>query len=111
MAMARPMSPLRVRSPARKNVYSTRFAFLDVTKENPELERISAYASIDQMQQQMKDFGEEADTKQAITELALEHGLVTDYTSMVVVRNEVFEARGISVSTSNASRSRSRPGR
>jgi Ca-activated chloride channel family protein len=78
-----------------KKVYSTRFAFPDVATDNPELERIWAYASIQQMQQQMEDFGEEADTKQAITELAVEHSLVTDQTSMVVVRDEVFEARGI----------------
>jgi Ca-activated chloride channel family protein len=76
-------------------VYATRFAFPQVATDNPELERIWAYASIQQMQQKMEDFGEEADTKQAITELAVEHGLVTDYTSMVVLREEVFEARGI----------------
>lgn len=78
-----------------KKRYATRFAFPASTNENPELERIWAYAAIKQMQQQMADFGEEADTKQAITELAVEYGLVTDYTSMVVVRDEVFEQRGI----------------
>jgi len=78
-----------------KKVYSTRFPFPTVATENPELERIWAYASVQQMQQKMEDFGEDADTKQAITELAVEHSLVTDYTSMVVVRDEAFEARGI----------------
>ena len=39
--------------------------------------------------------GEDADLKQAITDLAVEYGLVTDYTSMVVVSNEVFDELGI----------------
>jgi Ca-activated chloride channel family protein len=86
---------LRGKVSGEKKVYSTRFAFPATATQNPELERIWAYASIQQMQQRMEDFGEEADTKQAITELAVEHSLVTDYTSMVVVRDEVFEARGI----------------
>jgi Ca-activated chloride channel family protein len=43
----------------------------------------------------MEDFGEDADLKQAIVDLAIEYGLVTDYTAMVVVRDEVFDAHGI----------------
>jgi Ca-activated chloride channel family protein len=43
----------------------------------------------------MQDFGEDADIKQAITDIATEYSLVTDYTSMVVVRDEVFESLGI----------------
>lgn len=75
--------------------YRTRFNFPATSNQHPELERIWAYATIEQMQQQMEDFGEDADIKQAVTDLALEHGLVTDYTSMVVLRDEVFDARGI----------------
>ncbi len=75
--------------------YQTRFKFPATSSDHPELERIWAYASIEQMQQQMEDFGEEADTQQAITDLALEYSLVTDQTSMVVLREEVFQSRGI----------------
>ncbi|AJQ97449.1 VIT and vWA domain-containing protein [Gynuella sunshinyii] len=75
--------------------YSTRFNFPGTANLHPELERIWAFATIEQMQQQIEDFGENADTKQAITDLALEHSLVTDYTSMLVLRDEVFESRGI----------------
>ena len=45
--------------------------------------------------QDMNVFGENADSKQAITDIALEYGMVTNYTSMVVVREEVFESLGI----------------
>jgi Ca-activated chloride channel family protein len=75
--------------------YQTRFNFPATSIDHSELERIWAYASIEQMQQQMDDFGEDADTKQAITETALEYSLVTDHTSMVVLRDEVFATRGI----------------
>jgi len=45
--------------------------------------------------QEMNDFGEDADLKQAVTDLSIEYGLVSNYTSMVVVRDEVFESLGI----------------
>jgi Ca-activated chloride channel family protein len=78
-----------------KQQYQSRFNFPATSNGHPELERIWAYATIEQLQQQMADFGEEADTQQAITELALEYSLVTDRTSMVILREEVFQSRGI----------------
>ena len=62
---------------------------------NPELERIWAYATIENLQSKMDYFGADQDTEDAITDLAVEYGLVTDYTSMIVVRDEVFAAQGI----------------
>ncbi|MGD8569113.1 MAG: VIT and VWA domain-containing protein [Gammaproteobacteria bacterium] len=75
--------------------YKTQFAFPGVTDSNPELERLWAYATIEDLSQQMEDFGEKADMKQAATDLGKEYGLVTDYTSMIVVRDEVFIKHGI----------------
>ena len=75
--------------------YQTRFAFPAVATENPEIERLWAYASIEEAMQEISDFGDDADLKQAITDLGVEYGLVTDYTAMVVVRNEVFDSHGI----------------
>ncbi|MEW6677725.1 MAG: VIT and VWA domain-containing protein [Pseudomonadota bacterium] len=75
--------------------YRTRFAFPAQSAANPELERLWAYASIEDMQTEMADFGGQADLKRAATDLALEYGLVTDYTAMVVLREEQFAARGI----------------
>ena len=75
--------------------YQTRFAFPSVATENPEVERLWAYASVEEALQEVSDFGEDADLKQAIIDLGVEYGLVTDYTAMVVVRNEVFDAHGI----------------
>lgn len=75
--------------------YRTQFAFPAQTKDNPELERLWAYAKIRDLQEEMEDFGEKADLKRAATDIALEYGLVTDYTSMVVLREDQFAARGI----------------
>jgi len=75
--------------------YSTQFAFPARSTDNPELERLWAYAGIEAMQQEMADFGESADLKRAATDLALEYGLVSDYTSMVVMRDEQFVAHGV----------------
>ena len=75
--------------------YRTEFAFPALATENPELERLWAYATIESMMAEIHDFGDDPDLKQAVIDLGVEYGLVTDYTSMVVVREEVFEARGI----------------
>ena len=76
-------------------MYETRFAFPAAATENPEVERLWAYSSIREAQELISDFGDDADLKQAIVDLAVEYGLVTDYTAMVVVREEIFDAHGI----------------
>jgi Ca-activated chloride channel family protein len=75
--------------------YKTTFTMPAQSNLNPELERIWAYATIENLQSRMDYFGADQDTEDAITDLALEYGLVTDYTSMIVVRDEVFLAQGI----------------
>ena len=75
--------------------YDTRFTFPAQTQDNPELERLWAYAAIEDLQGEMDNFGADADLKRAATDLALEYGLVTDNTSMIVLREEAFAARNI----------------
>ncbi|TNF99302.1 MAG: VWA domain-containing protein [Gammaproteobacteria bacterium] len=75
--------------------YQTRFVFPDIAKRNPEIERLWAYATIEIMISEMEDFGEKADLKQAVTDLGIEYGLVTDYTSMVVMSEDSFTRHGI----------------
>ncbi|WP_296059900.1 VIT and VWA domain-containing protein [uncultured Amphritea sp.] len=66
---------------------------------HPELERVWAFASIENMQAKMDYLGGDdnsnADTQQAITDLAIQYDLVTDYTSMLVVREKVFKQLNI----------------
>lgn len=75
--------------------YKTNFAFPETSTENPELERLWAFAKIEDLMQEIQDFGGDADLKQAVTDLAVEYSLVTPFTSMVVVREEVFKQLGI----------------
>jgi len=75
--------------------YQTRFAFPAAATDNPEVERLWAYARVEEAMQEMQDFGEDADLRQAVIDLGVEYGLVTDYTAMVVVHDEVFEELGI----------------
>jgi Ca-activated chloride channel family protein len=82
-------------------VYATRIAFPASSNANPELERLWAFASITDMMAEMEDFGDAADLEQAVTDLALEYGLVTDYTSMLVLRDEARQRLGIEQRNAN----------
>jgi len=75
--------------------YSTSFAFPEIAQLHPEIERIWAFSKIEELQNRLDYFGEGADIEQAITDLALENGLVTDYTSMIVLPDERFAELGI----------------
>jgi Ca-activated chloride channel family protein len=78
-----------------KRAYSTQFAFPETATLHPEVERLWAFAKIEDLQNRLDYFGEGADIEQAITDLAVENGLVTDYTSMIVLREERFDELGI----------------
>lgn len=79
----------------KKKVYQGKYVFPAQAIRNPEIERLWAYAQIRALQDQIDYLGEEGDYKDAIVDLAVEHGLVTNYTSMLVMRDEQFDAHGI----------------
>jgi len=76
--------------------YATEFELPEVDLGNPELERIWALTTIEDLEQQADvgqlDSGEAGD---AIVDLALQYQLVTDDTSMIVLEDEGFERHGI----------------
>jgi len=80
---------------AEKRQYKTTIALPDEDTLNPEIERLWGFAKIDQLHNKMAYFGKDQDTEQAITDIATEYGLVTDYTSMILVRDEVFDQLNI----------------
>lgn len=86
---------LKARVAGSPIAYHTRFTFPDQSVLNPELERLWAYRQIEHLQSQLDYFGADADVEDAIADLAVEYGLVTDFTSMLVVRDEVFDMLGI----------------
>ncbi|WP_221795380.1 VIT and vWA domain-containing protein [Oceanobacter mangrovi] len=86
---------IRGRIGAEQKLYQTRIEFPQQDNAYPELERLWAYAAIEGLQDQQDYLGANADTKQSIVDIAKEYGLVTDYTSMIVLREDVFQAKGI----------------
>lgn len=79
----------------QEKTYSTRFTFPETSSANPEIERLWAYDKIQALLNERDAFGETAEIRQAATDLALEYGLVTDYTSMLVLSEAQFAARNI----------------
>lgn len=75
--------------------YKSQLHFPQHSALNPELERLWAYATIEDLQNRMDYLGHDSDSEQAIVDLAVQYGLVTDYTAMLVVRDEVFDQLGI----------------
>ena len=75
--------------------YRSTFAFPENETLYPEIERLWAYAKIQSLQDKIDYFGAEGDYKNAIVDLAVENSLVTDHTSMIVMRDEQFAAHGI----------------
>jgi len=75
--------------------YTTQFDFPEAAQDNPEIERIWAYATVEDLMREIDNFGETADIKQGVIDIGTEYGLVTDYTSMVVLEEEVFQQLGI----------------
>ncbi|WP_325893985.1 VIT and vWA domain-containing protein [Grimontia sp. NTOU-MAR1] len=76
--------------------YRTKVMLPDSATAHPELERMWAFSAIRDLQEQM-DYLEQKDSdkEQAIEDIALEYGLLTDYTSLLVVEEQVFQQLGI----------------
>lgn len=70
--------------------------------DNPELERLWALSRIDETMQQIREEGERDGLVQEVVRLGVDYSLVTDYTSMVVVREDTAEKEGLG--RSNADR-------
>ena len=67
----------------------------ETATDNPELERLWALATIDKAMKQIRERGENEQLKQEVVNLGLNYSLVTDYTSMLVVTDDVLENQGI----------------
>jgi len=75
--------------------YQSNLVFEENSILNPELERLWAFASIQAMQAEQDLIGETHDSRRGITDMAVQHGLVTEYTSLISVSESAFEAAGI----------------
>ncbi len=70
--------------------YTTHFNFPKKSTLNPEIERLWAFNKIEDLENKMAYLGNDKDTEQAITDIAIDYGLVTNYTSLIVMSEEQF---------------------
>ncbi len=75
--------------------WKTEAVLPEIATDNPELERLWALAKIDQSMEKIREDGENQQLMQQVIELGLNYSLVTDYTSMLVVTDNVQESEGI----------------
>jgi len=76
--------------------YRTSFYFPKEATLNPEIERLWAYAQIREFKDQADYLGvSNSEYRSPIIDTAVEYGLVTDFTSMLVMTDEQFEKHGI----------------
>lgn len=62
---------------------------------NPELERLWALSSIDEIMEKVREDGESSKLRDQIVALGTDYSLVTDYTSMIVLDDEALENEGL----------------
>jgi Ca-activated chloride channel family protein len=86
---------LRARISGEQREWHCRTALPEVDTRNPELERLWALAAIDEVMQEIREKDETPSLRKRVVDLALEYQLVTDYTSMLVVQEDVLEGEGI----------------
>ncbi len=87
---------LQARLTGEDKVYTTTFDFPEVDTDNPEIERLWAMSLIEQLEFKAS-IGEmpPSESDDAIEHLGVQHQLVTDHTSMVVLDDDSFTRRGI----------------
>jgi len=66
-----------------------------VDTDNPELERLWALSAIEEQMEVIREKGETDALRRKVVDLGKEFSLVTDYTSMIVLREDEMEAEQI----------------
>ena len=87
---------LKAKLTGQDQTYKTTFAFPDVSTDHPELERMWALDRIEEtVMKETAGVVPAEEAEHAIRDLGVKYQLVTDYTSMVMLADDVFEKRGI----------------
>ncbi len=86
---------LTARISGEEKRWETRVALPEKMEIYPELERLWALARVKEFQQRIEDEGKNSEFRQAVVDLGTRYSIVTDHTSMIVVRPERFEDLGL----------------
>jgi len=87
---------LRARLTGKDEIYRTTVEFPEIDTDNPELERLWALHRIESFEQQTRaGLLPESELTDITRQLGVDYQLVTDETSMVVLTEAAYQARGI----------------
>jgi Ca-activated chloride channel family protein len=86
---------LRAKISGREQTWTTGVNFPEMDRNNPELERLWALSAIEDAMREIRENGESENLRKQVVDLGLEYSLVTDYTSMLVVHDDILENEGI----------------
>ncbi len=75
--------------------WTTQALLPDQDTDNPEIERLWAFASIEEIMENIRQNGETSSLVNKIVDLGTGYSLVTDYTSMAVLDDEEMENQGL----------------
>jgi Ca-activated chloride channel family protein len=75
--------------------WETRVRLPDHDETYPEIERLWALARIQELERQIDDGDDGSELREAVVDLGTGYSLVSNYTSMIVMREERFEELGI----------------
>ena len=82
---------LEAKISGQEKSWKTKAVLPKVDRENPELERLWAMSRVGELMEEVREKGENETLRGSIVDLGTSYSLVTDYTSMVVVQEDVFE--------------------
>ncbi len=86
---------LRARISGEERTWKTRIDLPERDESYPEIERLWALARVRDMQKRIDDGEDRDELREAIVDVGTGFSIVTDYTSMVVVREERFGELGV----------------
>jgi Ca-activated chloride channel family protein len=86
---------LKAKISGQERTWKTMVDFPETARDNPELERLWALSAIEDLMRDIRENGESEDLREQIVDLGLAYSLVTDYTSMLVVNDDILENEGI----------------
>lgn len=86
---------MRARISGEEREWRCRVDLPETDTDNPEIERLWALAAIDETMAEIRGEGETPARRERVVALGTEYSLVTDHTSMVVMKEAEFEGLGI----------------
>jgi Ca-activated chloride channel family protein len=86
---------LKGRISGQERTWRTRALLPEVDGDNPEIERLWALSATEEAMKEIREKGETDALRRKVVDLGIDYSLVTDYTSMLVVSEDVLENEGI----------------